>query len=187
MDTRPDIPETRSARGWRPFGDAIPMPARRRAPSRLTREPAAGGDRAARARRFPLWLPLLVALIIGAVAALVALAVKDDPARDGVGATPVLVRDTGATAELEVRRSVVAPQSRFGEAGPTYSWSDAPSAAPRRPPNRARAAPGRAFAPRRVSDLKANPYVVARHVRPGRARPWHPRKVSDLKANPFSE
>ncbi|PKN59292.1 MAG: hypothetical protein CVU56_01115 [Deltaproteobacteria bacterium HGW-Deltaproteobacteria-14] len=186
MDTAPDLLETRSALGWRPFGDAIPLPARRRTPAPTAPPPRAAVSPAAAPRGLPLWLPFAVALVIGALVALIALVTAPDAAPDAVGATPVRVLDEGTLARPGAATVVPLGSSPLLGDWAGYAWSDRPGATPRRPGRRARAVEGRPFAPERVSDLKANPFTLAQRVPRSAARPWHPRKVGDLKVNPFT-
>jgi|GEM_PF-2638803 len=175
MNTRLEIPgdgpRQRSALGWRPFGDDLPMPAPRH-PTRPARPPRAATPRAI--SPVPLWLPFAVAIGVGALVGLVAASLS--VARSGdVPARPA---------------PVVVSALAVGLAGSSEPWPEAVGArqaavpAPVSPAPRTEGAP-RVFAPERVSDLKANPFVAQRAPSRAPLLVFDPQRVSDLKANPY--
>ncbi|MCB9731662.1 MAG: hypothetical protein H6745_03395 [Deltaproteobacteria bacterium] len=212
MDTLPEIdpPETKSAKGWKPFGDAPPRPVvGARTPPVL--------PRSAPARHFPLWMPPIAGLVVGGLVAVLAAVFGGGP--EPAGAPPArgpapsgetLLADPGATpddeglvddlpGDDELAAAPDAPLAASPE-GEGDGSAPAPGAEPDevvaadapapgaadRPTLGARRTPGtRAgydFDPRKVSDLKRNPYRAFNPV----DWSWTGfRRMSDTKGNPY--
>lgn len=202
MDTLPEIddPEPRSTRAWKPFGDAPPRPVvGTRAPPAAPRRPPK--------RRFPLWLPPLVGLLVGGLVALVVTLFGgpdrvDGPRPPAPPPTSAVSTGTPTPAGLSALdapptddEAAVVPGApgeapELAGAAPAEEEAlaaEAPATRSERPrADRYRRSRGEAieFDPRRVSDLKANPYE------PGADYLWYWegfRRMSDLKSNPYGD
>lgn len=213
MSTPPEPDETRAPvertpRRWKPFGDSPPAP---RVGSRVpVPRPEQGAPRARR-RRVPLWLPPVAGLGLGALIALAfALASSPSPsppAADG----PVAIGPPPTSGEVGERATHDEPRTADDGGGEVLTPPDpddlaasdpdrapaargslvppTPYAFPRKlvPPARGPYAGRQAFdveGPRRVGDLKPNPYWESiwgerRHA------PWRFERVGPLKPNPY--
>ncbi len=194
MDTDPQLPaiSARPTRPWRPFGDRPPLPPpRRRAPAPPLRAPTP--PRIA----FPLWLPTVVALLLGGIIWLVVgLQPEHVPRAPRTPVRPPAAASLSveAPATATESASVVSQSPVPAEVAPAVASAPAPlqrrvdgrTSRPRRAFRAARTElPSRPFRPQRVGDLKSNPYGGVEAPSPGGVRWPFYRKVPDLKPNPY--
>lgn len=197
-DTAPT--EERTPRRWKPFGDTPPAP---RVGSRVPIPPPAPATPSAALASFPLWLPAVAALALGGVVAIIVALTSatpthtDGPVAVGPPPAPLTADEQAAPAsdpavdpgELDLAElEPTTPDALGGRQGSLVPPT--PYAFPRKlaRPARGPYASRPAFdieGPRRVGDLKPNPYWESIWGERRRAS-WRFERVGPLKANPYT-